>query len=107
MSKDDCRDYIASRRREKKSDSTIRTELELLRAVLRWHYGNDAPAIPTPPAAKPRDRYLTREERERLLGAIATPHVRLFTILAFTTGARMGAILDLGNYILDVETGLA
>jgi integrase len=95
VSKEDCRAYTARRRREGKSDSTIRTELELLRAILRWHYGNDAPQIVAPPPAKPRDRYLTKEDRERLLASMETPHVKLFTIIAFTTGARMGAILDL------------
>jgi integrase len=48
-----------------------------------------------PAAVKARDRYLTKEERDQLLESIETPHVRLFVILALTTGARMGAILDL------------
>jgi integrase len=48
-----------------------------------------------PPPSKPRDRYLTKDERDLLLANIETPHVRLFVILALTTGARMGAILDL------------
>jgi integrase len=95
ITKAECRDYTAKRRREGKSNSTIRTELELLRAILRWHYGNDAPQIVAPPPSKPRDRFLSKEERELLLESIETPHVKLFTILAFTTGARMGAILDL------------
>jgi integrase len=36
-----------------------------------------------------------REDVEQLLAVITTPHVRLFVILAITTGARMGAILEL------------
>jgi integrase len=95
ITKADCRDYTAKRKREGKSNSTIKTELEALRACLRWHYGKEAPTIVAPPPSKPRERYLTKEERDRLLAAIETPHVRLFVILALTTGARMGAILDL------------
>lgn len=95
ISKQDCRDYAAQRKRAGKSNSTVRTELEALRACLRWHYGKEAPTIPAPSPSKPRERYLTKDELERLLAAIETPHVRLFVILAITTGARMGAILDL------------
>lgn len=105
ITKADCRDYAAKRKREGKSNSTVRTELELLRALLRWHYGNEAPQIVAPPPSKPRDRYLTKEERDRLLANIETPHVRLFTILAFTTGARMGAILDLTWDRVDLKAG--
>jgi integrase len=83
------------RKRLGKSPSTIKTELEALRACLRWHYGKEAPIITAPAPSKPRDRYLTREEAERLLENIETPHVRLFVTLALSTGARMGAILDL------------
>jgi integrase len=95
ITKQDCRDYAARRKREGKSPSTIRTELEALRACLRWHYGNDAPQIVAPPPSKPKDRFLSKAERDLLLANIETPHVKLFVILAFTTGARMGAILDL------------
>jgi integrase len=86
-----CRDAEA----RGKSNSTVKTELEALRACLRWHYGKDAPIIVAPAPSKPRDRYLTKDERDTLLEHIETPHVRLFVILALTTGARMGAILDL------------
>jgi integrase len=83
------------RKRQGKSPSTIKTELEALRACLRWHYGKDAPVITAPAPSKPRERYLTKEEADKLLASIETPHVRLFVTLALATGARMGAILDL------------
>jgi integrase len=95
ITKADCREYSAMRKRAGKSNSTVKTELEALRACLRWHYGKDAPVIVAPPPSKPRDRYLAKEEAERLLAAIEAPHVRLFVELAIGTGARMGAILDL------------
>ena len=95
ITKAECRDYAAHRKRQGKSNSTVKTELEALRACLRWHYGKDAPQIVAPPPSKPRDRYLTQEEARNLLAAIETPHARLFVTLALATGARMGAILDL------------
>lgn len=103
ITKDDCRAYIRSRKG--KSPSTIRTELEALRACLRWHYGKDAPQITAPPPAKARERYLTKAEAERLLAAIETPHVRLFVEMALGTGARMGAILDLTWDRVDLTHG--
>jgi hypothetical protein len=95
ITKADCRAYAEQRRREGKANSTIKTELEMLRACLRWHYGKDAPAITAPAPSKPRERYLTKGDAELLLSKIETPHVRLFVILALGTGARMSAILDL------------
>lgn len=105
ITKQDCRDYAAKRKREGKAPSTIRTELEALRACLRWHYGKDAPTIPAPAPSKPRDRYLTQDEARKLLAAIETPHVKLFVTLALSTGARMGAILDLTWDRVDFEHG--
>jgi integrase len=95
ITKADCREYAAMRKRLGKSNSTVKTELEALRACLRWHYGKDAPVIVAPAPSKPRDRYLTQDEARKLLDHIETPHARLFVTLALATGARMGAILDL------------
>jgi integrase len=95
ITKQDCRDYAALRRKAGKSPSTIKTEMEALRACLRWHYGKDAPIIVAPAPSKPRERYLTKEEARILEDAIDTPHAKLFVKLALATGARMGAILDL------------
>lgn len=105
VTKADCRAYAAHRKHLGKAPSTIRTELEALRACLRWHYGKDAPQITAPPPSKPRDRYLSKEQRDQLLASIETPHVKLFTILALTTGARMSAILDLTWDRVDLKVG--
>lgn len=66
-----------------------------IRACLNLRYGRGNNHVWTPQASAPRDRYLTREEVDRLLEHVRTPHVRLFIILAITTGARMSALLDL------------
>lgn len=95
ITQDDCREHYRKRRLLGRSNSTIRTELELLRAALRFKYGANAPKIWTPPQSAPRERYLSKGDLATLLEHIETPHVRLFVILAVTTGARMGALLDL------------
>lgn len=77
------------------SDGTILRELGALRAAVRWHDPKSNAVFALPKAPPPRDRYLTREELQRLLGAIGEPHLRLYVILAVCTAARKSAILQL------------
>lgn len=95
ITKDDCRAYYHARRKLGYANSTIKTDMELLRACLRHHYRADAPAIWIPPASKARDAWLTKEQARAIVDAAVTPHIKLFLILGLTTGARAGAILDL------------
>jgi integrase len=93
-----CRDYVAERRKAKKHDGTIWTELGHLRIVLKWAeklgYGR-APHIERPRKPAPLDRHLTREQFDRLIAACGAPHVKLFCLLAIGTAARKEAILTL------------
>lgn len=105
------RTYATTRRREGVSDGTIRLELGALRAALKWAKAErwltgDVPAIKLPPAPPPRDRWLTREEADRLIGACIAPHVRLFVAIALHTAARKGAIADLTWQQVDFAQGL-
>jgi integrase len=95
INKDDCRMYVQLRQRHGAAAGTVRTELEYLRACLNLRYGCGHNRVWLPTGSPPRDRYLTREEVDKLLELVGTPHVRLFIILAITTGARMGALLEL------------
>lgn len=95
ITREDCRVYAEARRQAGYSPSTIKTDLELLRACLRWRYGVEAPRIWIPPASKPRDTWLTKDQARELVDAAKSPHIKLFLILGLTTGARAGAILDL------------
>lgn len=103
----ECRRYGAQRRREKLAEATIRTELQALRAALRWAADagviTAAPKITMPPRPEPRIRWLTRDEAARLLAACKAPHVRLFVTIALHTGARSGAILGLTWERVDLE----
>jgi len=103
ITREDCRAFHRHRRERGYSDSTIKTDLELLRACLRRHYGNAAPALWIPPASKPRDAWLTKDQARQIVDAATTPHIRLFVILGLSTGARAGAILDLTWDRVDFE----
>lgn len=95
VTKEDCRRYAKARATMGASKGTARIELEFLRACLNLRYGRGNSHVWLPGLAKPRDRYLTKPELERLLCQVTTSHVRLFIVLAVTTGARMSAILEL------------
>lgn len=105
ITREDCRSYYRARRADGYSDSTIKTDLELLRACLRWRYGATAPSIWISPASKARDTWLTKDEARKLVDAAETPHVKLFVTLGLATGARAGAILDLTWDRVDFEHG--
>lgn len=83
-----CKEYAKKR---KVSPGTILKDLGLLRTALKGRGGE----FWGPPSPPPKDRYLTRPEFENLLKASSLPHLRLFLVLAITTGARTGALLGL------------
>ena len=89
------------------SPGTVRRELAVLRAAVRW-FDPQCPAVfelPAPPP--PRERHLSRAEYDRLVGAARrTPHVYLFTILALATAARATAILELPWNRVDLGRGI-
>lgn len=95
IGRDDCRDYTKARRKLGYAPSTVRTDLELLRACLRWRYGEEAPRLWIPPASAARTRWLTKDEARTLVDAAKSPHIKLFLTLGLATGARAGAICDL------------
>ncbi|MCR6637109.1 site-specific integrase [Devosia sp.] len=104
-----CRDYARRRRDEGQQrrgipigDGTILKEINVVRQALNWH-GVQGAVFEAPSQPPPRDRYLTREEFQRLLDACASPHMRLFMILALSTAGRKGAILQLTWDRVDFE----
>src|SRR5262249_31474822 len=106
----DCLAYRTARAAAGRKDGTVWTELGRLRSAVRWAEKRGmiarAPAIFRPPMPQPRDLRLTKAQGREFLAACAMPHVRLFTILAMATGARMGAILGLTWDRVDFEHGL-
>jgi integrase len=97
-----CRQYAKFR---KKKPGTVRRELEVLRAALYWQDKHTKADVELPPAAPPKERYLTRDEYEKLLEAATSPHIELFIILALSTAARASALLDLTWDRVDFKRG--
>lgn len=96
-----CREYADERRKEGEeargrptSDGTILKEINIVRQALNWR-GVHGAVFEAPSQPPPRDRHLTRSEFAKLLKGCATPHMRLFMVLALSTAGRKSAILQL------------
>ncbi len=87
--------YPAWRRR---SINTHRSELSLIRTALNWAVRQNrldkAPKITLPPQPETNTGHVTKGEFRRFLVGCAAPHVRLFAMLAVTTGGRKTALLE-------------
>lgn len=115
---DMCRAYARERIEAGKSAGTIWTELLRLRSCLNWaskNHKTDAKwVVWVPSKPKVNKRVLTTDEAHRLLDACSTPHIKLFVIVALSTGGREAAICELRwsqvNFAeswIDLKTGLA
>lgn len=97
--------YVRKRRLAGVGDATIIKEINTIRQALNWRKVTGAVfEAPSPPP--PRDRYLTRDEYQKLLAGCVQPHIRLFIILALMTAGRKTAILELTWDRVDFERGL-
>lgn len=106
-----CEEYTAYRREHGKglrgkvlSDATILKEMNVVRQALNWR-GVTGASFEAPPAPPPNDTHLTREEFKQLLDSCASPHIRLFMVLALSTAGRKSAILQLTWDRVDFERG--
>ena len=105
ITEDICTEYANSRYLAGRKEATVLKEINVIRQALNWHGATGARfEAPSPPP--PRDRYLTKPEYKKLLGGCATPHMKLFCILALTTAARKTAILQLTWDRVDFERRL-
>jgi integrase len=98
------------RRRKPVQDGTILRELLTLRAAIRWaieeKWPVQEPYIPVPRQPRPRERWLNREEADRLIAAAQAFHIKVFLMLALHTAARRQALLELRWDQVDFEAGL-
>jgi integrase len=83
-----------------RSLNTIRVELGLVRVALGWARDEKKlittiPKIVLPPIPESDIGHLTKDQFRTFLEGCRAPHVRLFAILAVTTGARKTALLQL------------
>ncbi len=74
--------------------NTCRNELATIRTALHWMLGKDAPKIVVPGIPESNVGHLTKLQFREFLEGCASPHVKLFSILGVTTGARKSALLE-------------
>ncbi|MBY6003277.1 site-specific integrase [Salipiger bermudensis] len=103
----DCKAYIADRRRAGVKDGTIWTQLGKLRTCLNWAEKTGlierAPYVERPNKPDPKERYLSRQEIQRLLETECAPHIKLAIRLLLSTAARVTAVLELTWDRVDFE----
>jgi integrase len=95
----EVRKFIKAGKTRGLSNATIRSDLAYLTAALSYavdaRFIASAPKIEKPEAPRPRDRWLSRAEVERLIAAAEAFHVKLFIALAIATAGRPKHILEL------------
>lgn len=109
ITKELCEDYRGKREGEGKALGSIHTELGHLRSALKYAVKigliDRAPHIWRPAKPSPKERYLSRDEINRLIDGCTGPHIRLAVTLLLGTAGRVGAILDLEWQRVDFERG--
>lgn len=94
----------------KRSANTHRQELSLVRTALNWAVNRNkldkVPKITLPPLPETSVGHLTKVQFRKFLLGCATSHVKLFAMLAVTTGGRKSAILQAQWSQVDFERGL-
>lgn len=106
ITREKCREYVAKRRRRGRGDNTIRKELTTLRSALRWNDKNTPAIVEMPPMPTPREVFITKDERDKLIAAAIAPHMKLFLQLAWFTAGRKDSILALEWDHVDFERGV-
>lgn len=97
-------------KRRKVSPATLRYELTMLSAALRWakaqKHIEDAPHIWRPASPEHVDRALTKEQFVKFFEQVKAPHAQLYMRLALATCARPTAILEITWDRVDFARGL-
>lgn len=88
------------RTKRQDTQAALIRELEELRAAISLAHDNgwitcDVPKIKLPARLPPRELYMTKAQAKMMLSLDMPHHLRLFLMIALTTGRRTGAILDL------------
>ncbi len=99
-----CRSYRAMRKKVV-SDGTVIKELGVLKAALGAAKVADKATFEMPSAPPPRDRYITRQEVDKLASASESAHIELFIRLGWATAGRASAILELTWDRVDFQRG--
>jgi integrase len=90
--------------------ATIKHVLSIARREWEWIDENPAERVRAPREPRGRVRFLSEEERDRLLeacGASPNPTLYPLVVVAVSTGARLGELLQLRWPDVDLQRGLA
>jgi integrase len=94
-----CHKYAVELEQQGLARDTIWDRLSYLRTAMNWAFKNEMLArkadVWVPQKGKPRDIVAEESEAFAILASCKLPHVRLFVLLAISTGARKTAILQL------------
>lgn len=90
-----CRAYATTRLTAGVKPGTVARELGVIKAAVNYAHPNSEAQWEMPPASPPKDRRLTKQEFRALLNACDVQHVKLFCVLALSTGGRKEALLQL------------
>lgn len=101
-----CRDYTDKRLVDGVKSATIARELCVLKSAVRYVHPTSTSQWDIPPAGPPRERRLNRDEFRKLIEVSDVHHIKLFVILALSTGARRSAILELTWDRVDFDSRL-
>jgi integrase len=92
------------------SPSTIKRELDMLGAALNFAKREglirEVPYFEKPKASKPRERWLTPEEVQKLFTASPTDNLTAFLHVSINTAARPSSVLELKWFQIDLEKRL-
>lgn len=94
------------------SNATLRTELAHLNAAINWAKAEGRlvtdVVVTLPPKARPRDRWLTRDEAAKLIRACRrrAPHLARFIVLGIYAGRRSAAMRGL-QFMPNMQGGWA
>jgi integrase len=105
-----CQSHLNARLAAGRTPGTVWTELGRLRMVFAWakkrRLVDTVSYIPRPAASPPRNLSIRKSEMPALIAACQAPHLRLFCLLAWTTGARDAALLGLTWDRVDFDRGM-
>lgn len=105
-----CRAYSRARMNAGISQGSVHTELGHLRSAMKFaereRIIGAAPYVERPAKPTPKERFLTKEEVQRLIDSADAPHIGLAIHLLFGTAGRVGAVLDLTWDRVDMQRGV-
>jgi integrase len=107
---EDCRRYKQQRLAAGRKIGTVWTELGHLRSTLNFSHKmglvDRVPYIELPPKPDSNVRPIEGKDLQQIIDAASAPHIKLALVLLVSTGARVGAILDLTWERIDFDRGV-